>query len=619
MNNDDFVEYLEELDNQTQLLMDEYPQRDIAFTKYILDEICELTDTQDYNLAVGVRKDSGGRTQGALYAWNISPNGEILTLFYTLYDSSSDGVVKTLTDAEFQSALNKLQGFYTYSLRGIHLDMEDDQDTDNPLYEPAKYIYENIKEITTVRLCVISNCTINKYEIKNIRINGKAVFPDVWDLKKIYSNLHSAVDHKVIDVDFQAEGYKNFKIPFLEMESDKFGYKCILCMFPAKLLYKLYEQHNTDLLLNNVRYFLGFKGKQKTNANVGILNTLREESQMFLAYNNGITALASSVDVNPLGIRQDVSDLDEDGGVKNNDFISVGMLKKIHDFRIVNGGQTTASIFHGKYRDQSISLYGVYIQVKIIILTKDVNEIVSKVTLYSNSQNKIKYADFSVSNAFNSELEKLSRTVKIPNKNNDSKFWYFERVRGQYDEELKKITTKASQQYFYSQYPKDLRFKKEEMAKVWKSWKQEPYDAVKGEATNYSMFNDNNVKTGFIPDEQYYKDSIALLIIYRFLMRRPENKTYGNRKATIATYALAYLNYASFNKLDLDKIWKNQCLSDNLKIYLNKLCEELNDILIILAGEQSVLSYGKRKSSYNEVVNYGIKLDNSLLHNDKIK
>ena len=38
MNNDDFVEYLEELDNQTQLLMDEYPQRDIAFTKYILDD-----------------------------------------------------------------------------------------------------------------------------------------------------------------------------------------------------------------------------------------------------------------------------------------------------------------------------------------------------------------------------------------------------------------------------------------------------------------------------------------------------------------------------------------------------------------------------------------------------
>ena len=156
MNNDEFVEYLEELDNQTQLLMDEYPQRDVAFTKYILDEICELTDTQDYNLAVGVRKDSGGRTQGALYAWNISPNGEILTLFYTIYDPSSDGVVKTLTDAEFQSALNKLQGFYSYSLRGIHLDMEDDQDTDNPLYEPAKYIYENIKDITTVRLCVIS-------------------------------------------------------------------------------------------------------------------------------------------------------------------------------------------------------------------------------------------------------------------------------------------------------------------------------------------------------------------------------------------------------------------------------------------------------------------------------
>ena len=40
---------------------------------------------------------------------------------------------------------------------------------------------------------------------------------------------------------------------------------------------------------NNVRFFLGFKsGKEDTNS--GMRRTLREKNQMFLAYNNGITA-----------------------------------------------------------------------------------------------------------------------------------------------------------------------------------------------------------------------------------------------------------------------------------------------------------------------------------------
>lgn len=617
MGTDEFAEYLHELEDQTMLLMDEYPRRDIAFTKYIIDEIADLIDTPDYQLTVGETKNSGGNVTGGLYAWNISSNHEILTLFYTIYDASSDGSVHSLTDAEYQVGINRLQGFYRNALRGAHFDLEDNYDTDSPLYEPYKYIYENNSIITTVRLCVLSNCTINKNEIKKIRINGKAVFADVWDIKKIYSNLHSGIDHKVIDVDFENE-FSNFRIPFLEMESEKCNYKCVLAMFPAKLLYRLYEQHNTDLLLNNVRYFLGFKGQQKNNANVGILKTLREENQMFLAYNNGICALAADIEQDELGVREDVTDAETASESTTTDFINVGLLKKIHDFRIVNGGQTTASLFHAKYKDKSISLQGVYVQVKIIILKNTINDIAGNITKYSNSQNKIKYADFSISNAFNTEFEKLSRTIRIPNSNNVEKYWYFERVRGQYDEELKKNNTRVSQQFFYSKYPKALRFKKEELAKVWKSWKQQPYDAVKGEATNYAMYNDDNVSTGFIPDEKYYKDSIALLIIYRFLLSRPENKTYGNRKATICTYAMAYLNNVTFNRLDLNKIWLNQDLSDNLKVYLNKLCEELNDQLIILAGEQTVLSFGKRKGSFESVLRAGINIDLSILNNDKM-
>jgi hypothetical protein len=392
------------------------------------------------------------------------------------------------------------------------------------------------------------------------------------------------------------------------MESNDFGYKCVIALFPGKLLYKLYEIHNTNLLSNNVRYFLGFKGSQKNNANIGILRTLKEESQKFLAYNNGITALAEGIESNAIGEEIDITDKE---GNSSNDLISMGILSAIRDFRIVNGGQTTAAIFTSKHNNPAISLYGVYVQVKIIVMPNNFETMASDITKYSNSQSKIKFSDFSVSNNFNITLEKLSRNTIIPNPNNDPIYWYFERLRGQFDQEKKSQKTKEDQKYFESKYSKERRFKKEEVAKIWKSWEGEPFDAVKGESTNYDLYMQKH--EALTPDENYYRKTIALLIIYRFLTHRPENKMYGNRKATITAYAIAYLSYRTFGRLDLEKIWKQQALSENMIKYLNQLCEAINVAMQDLAGEIAVLSWGKRKQSFKDLVNYGLNDDSSLL------
>lgn len=608
--NDKLQTYLQEIDEETQLLMNEYVSRPLAFTAYILDEISELINIDEYKVVYGSTKDSAGRTRGEIYGYGLSTNHEVLTLFYTLYDSSSDGTVKNVTEQQYQTALNRLQGFYNSSIRGLYFDLSEN----DSLYEPAKLIDEVRSELVSINLIVLSNCTINGFGIKNLRICGKNAYPDVWDLKKIYANLHSGSDHIAINVDFINE-YSNYKIPYIEMESAENNYKCYLAMFPAKLLYKLYEKYNTNLLLNNVRYFLGFKGSKKNNANIGIQETLREESHMFLAYNNGITAIASGIEAVSLGEKTDVGTLDEEGPASN-EFIRMGILQNINDFQIVNGGQTTASIFFAKNKDKNISLHGVYVQVKLVVLSNNINEVAAKITRFSNSQNKIKYADFSISNAFNMRMQELSRSVVIPSEKNQQQYWYFERVRGQYDVEKKLCLTKESLQYFNWQYPKELKFKKELLAKVWKSWQQEPFDAVKGEATNYDMYISKLVESAYVPDENYYMQSISLLIIYNFLASRPDNKDYKNRKAAIIAYTIAYLNYITFGKLNLLKIWKSQSLSDNLKSYLNKLCNEINDALIYLAEDTSVLSYSKRKIAFNELTKYGIYVGIDLSQDD---
>jgi hypothetical protein len=610
---DDLKSYVVELDDDSRVYEDEFPLRDEAFAAHVINEISELINLDEPQMCHGTVTDSAGRVRGEIYGYSLSENKEVLTLFYALYNPTSNMEITTLQDAEYQSAINKMQGFYNSAVRGLSLDLEDDGKTSSKLYEPAKAIYENYQTITSIRLLVLSNSIINKYEIKNNRINGKITTADVWDLKKIYANLHSGLDHAPIDVDFTSEDYRRYKIPYIKMDSNDFDYQCVIALFPGKLLYQLYERHNTDLLLNNVRFFLGFKGSKKNNANIGILNTLKTESQRFLAYNNGITALASGVESDVSGgSTYDVSE--NEGGHSSNDLISTGVLKAIRDFRIVNGGQTTAALFNSKHGNPSISLYGVYVQVKIIVLSKDINQVAGRITQYSNSQSKIKYSDFTVSNNFNMTMEKLSRSILIPNKNNDPKYWYFERVRGQYDQEKKNIRTKEELKYFESKYAKERRFKKEEIAKVWKSWEQEPFDAVKGESTNYELYMSKHAD--FTPDENYYRKTIALIIVYRFLMSRPENKQYGNRKATIVTYCIACLNYYTYGKLNLEKIWKEQDLSDDLKKYLMQLCEAINEALIRLAGDIAVLSWGKRKQSFKEIIAQDLKCDKSLLDSE---
>lgn len=474
-----------------------------------------------------------------------------------------------------------------------------------------------------MNLVVLSNYIINNLSLKKLMIAAKPVYHDVWDLKKIYGNTHSLSDHVAIDIDFDSEEYDRYKIPFIQMESSQYGYRCVQMMFPAKLLYQLYERYNTKLLYNNVRYFLGLKGAKDKKPNVAMLETLRKENEMFLAYNNGITALAKGIESKTIGEKEDITD---EESTTSKQYITMGVLKKILDFRIINGGQTTAVLYSAKNLGDAnndpakkVSLVGVYIQVKLII-SDEIEKISGKITLSSNFQNKVKYSDFSVSNEFNEKMEKLSRVIIVPNKNNELTYWFYERLRGQYDEHKKRLKTKADRDMFDFQYPKQRKFTKEDIAKVWSNWNQSPYDAVKGASTTYATFMKEQVDRSFIPDEDYYKKTVALLIMYKFLMSRPENKNYTNGKATVVAYTMAMLASLSLNRYDLLKVWDNQGLSDNTKIFLNQVCDKIYQLLSVQVVKLSttILSYGKTKGAYDFISSQPLGVDIHLLDNDLV-
>lgn len=601
----------------TQMKMDEYATPEMAFTAAVLEKIVDLIDCKDPVIEHCKITKSNGSTIGEIHAYAESNNGEVLYLFYTDYNPKPNVETKSNTDSK--ASVNRPQGFYNEAVRFAYNDMDESSSE----YKSLKYIYDNIQRFKSVNIVVLSNYIINNLSIKKVMI-VKPVYLDSWDLKKLYAHTHSMSDHIAIDIDFESDEYKRYKIPFIQMESNQYGYKCIQAMVPAKLLCQLYEKYNTNLLYNNVRYYLGLKGKKDKKPNVAMLETLRKENEMFLAYNNGITALAKDVVTDDISKKTDITDPDDIGFSQ---YISMGILKRINDFRIINGGQTTATIYNAKElsketKDLSkkVNLLGVYVQLKLII-SEGIEENASDIAKSSNFQNQVKYTDFTVSNKFNTTLQDLSRNILIPNKNNDPTHWYYERLKGQYDQDKKQRKTKQDRDYFEFCFPSKMKFNKEDVARVWQSWNQVPFDVVKGATSMYSTFMELMSNAAFIPNEDYYKKTIALLIIYRYLVSRPENKNYTNGKASVIAYAMSLMSVQTFGRFDLLKVWQKQCLSDNTKIYLGSLCDKIYELLNekVISQGKTILSYCKTKNAYDFIISQPLGVDYHLLDEDLIK
>lgn len=605
-------------------LLDECPVTEVAFTKCIVNRIYTFFDADDPQFC-HAQLNGYKNAKGEIHGFALSRNGEMLTLFFSLVSKDSKEVC-SFVKKDTERALNRMQNFYTEATQRYDFaEHEDEVGTDT--YEAARALYEASRDIRTVVLCVLSNGNIGKCEIEKIRIPNVHVEPLVWDLKKLYGNLRSGKDHDEINIDFE-EDYK-YKIPYIKMESETFKYQCILAMFPAKLLYRLYEKYNTKLLLSNVRYYLGTKKSKKNSTNAGMIETLMKENQMFLAYNNGITALATGFeDINPVNDDKiDVSDAET--SLLQKEYISMGILRSLQDFRIVNGGQTTATLFearnpHGNYRNK-VSYEGVYVQVKILIFNKDVERLASDITRFSNTQNPIKASDFSVSCPFNKTMEDLSRHVLIPSSTGEVKYWFFERLRGQYDVEKEKSRTKAELQLFDSKYPKDCKFSKEDVARVRICWMSQPHDAVKGIGTTYEMLMKTLDDGRYIPDEYYYKETVALLIIYRTIYYGDGSDNYkdllkemGNARATVVAYTIAFLNEQTFGNLNLQRIWQRQMVSSSLKTYLKvtaaRIFQELENVRDQTG--KTILSYGKTKEAWRHIRSSVIPVSSQTIAED---
>jgi hypothetical protein len=509
---------------------------------------------------------------------------ETLDLFITYFNKTSYDY--NITKDDFNKSINQIKKFLNAALKG-HIDYIDPAQTE--LNQLLKIILKQKANFDRINIYFLINGNSN-HDLEKITIKGfddLDIFVHVWDIPRFYKLSESSSNREPIEIDFKDLISNNqHGIQCLKMPNINELYECYLAILPGEVLSKLYKEYSNELLESNVRAFLGQTGK----FNKGIRDTIREKPQMFLPYNNGITATAENVET-----------------MLNDNQL---YLTKLLDFQIVNGGQTTASLFHTQKKFKDADLSNVFVQMKLTVI-KDVeqkNIEVPNIARYANSQNKVSELDLSSNNPYFVQIESLSRKKYVidPDNRNMSTLWYFERVNGQYKESLNKLTTPAQQRKFKEQNPTNQKFVKSDVAKYINIWELEPHYVSQGAQKNFIHYTkkiNELVKKNKFPGENFYKKLIANAILFKVvdkLFGRKNIDAIGdtNLKSFTVAYTLSYFYYLTDNRIDLWKIYEEQRVDARIVNELQKLIVFVYHQLVKSSNNSLISEYAKRESSW---------------------
>lgn len=507
-------------------------------------------------------------------AYSISDDCKDLVIYVSIYSDTDRP--KSVSQTEVDASIKRGIQLYHKAINDLYTSFQRDNDT----YEFAITLHDNKETIRKVRICALTNGIVKPIDFHNISVGGAEVSFSIWDIDRLYRCVMSGKMRETIEIDFQDKF--NVTIPCIENSlSDK--YSVYLAIISGELLAELYDEFRDRLLEKNVRSFLQVKGA----VNKGIRDTLRDEPDMFLAYNNGISVTAESVDI----VR------DENGKPS---------IKSIRDMQIVNGGQTTASIFNA-HNDKKINsdLSKVFVQMKISVITlpDDMDEIVPRISAYANTQNKVQIADFSANDPYHMRVEELSRTIWSPAKGGLlPQNWFYERARGQYADMLSRESTTLKRKKFKESHPV---FTKTDLAKFENTWDQLPFYVSEGAQKNFRRFTLRlNQRKGKLPDEKYYQNLIAKVILFKSTEKLVSKQQYGGYRANIVTYTIAFLSFKTAQRIDLEKIWKEQGLSPALEGEIIAVSKLVQHAITNPPGGANVGEWCKKEMCWKSIKEY---------------
>jgi hypothetical protein len=229
--------------------------------------------------------------------------------------------------------------------------------------------------------------------------------------------------------------------------------------------------------------------------------------------------------------------------------------------------------------------------------------LVSDISRFANSQNAVRQSDLSANKPFHVEVEKLSLTVYCPD---GIGRWFYERAAGSYNTLLSREgTTPAKLKVLKEAIPPSRKITKTDLAKYINAWDRKPDVVSLGSQKNFDRFmaslSGEDGEEVPMPDVAQYKAMIAKTKIFKDTQKlvRPMFQAF---QANVAAYVVAVLSDRLGDKIDLNRIWIRQDVSQELLSQIGIWAREVNDVLHRTAGGRMVSEWAKKPECREAVI-----------------
>ena len=550
---------LAETEDEGMMLADAFTQ--MAFE--LLSEVGEFDDP-----LVCYHRSRGMEVSGYL----LDEEEGRLDVFLSIHTNAAPP--ETVTRQRVDVAFRRLGTFTEWCLSGGFVELEES----SPVFDMASHIHSFRDGLTHIGLHVVTDGRTTVETLPQDDLGSVPVSRSLWDIVRLHRLSTSGRRREAISIDLRERC--GGPLPCLQADTTQEGYRAFLALIPGDLLRGIYADYGTRLLERNVRSFLQARGR----VNRDIRDTIIREPERFLAYNNGITLTAESVEL----------------------YSDAGMIAitRLDGLQIVNGGQTTASLLAtGRGRAE---LSQVYVAAKLIEIQSgdSHDELVRNVSRYANSQNRISEADFSANDPFHVGIEELSRTTWAPAAAGTQREtrWFYERARGQYQVARAAETTPARRRMFSAIHPTKQRFTKTDLAKFESTWDQLPHIVSRGAQKNFSDFT---IRLGererVEPDRTYFERLVAKAILFRETERIVQRQNFGGYRANIVTHTMALLCNATHQRLDLERIWREQAVGETLERVIAGLSHGVHAIITDPPNGGNITEWCKNEACWDTV------------------
>ncbi len=515
-----------------------------------------------------------------------------LDIFVADFDCRRE--LETLTRTDVDAALKRAVNFFEASLQGT---LEPDVTT--PEYGLARQIADRRAMLRQVNFYLTSERVLSdRFQgVPDGEVAGIRATYHIWDMARFERQRSSRGHKEPLNIDFVELFGKGINCLPANLGFD--SYQSFLIVMPAPILAALYDRYSARLLEQNVRTFL----QARAQVNKGIRATILNEPQMFFAYNNGITATAQEVETRMTDI-----------GLQ---------IVRMTDLQIVNGGQTTASLFHTQRRDKA-DLSGIFVQMKLSVIDSEQSEmVVPRISEYANTQNRVNAADFFSNHPFHVRMAEFSRRIWAPAQRGAQREtkWFYERARGQYVDAQSKLTL-GEQKRFRAEFPKTQMFTKTDLAKFENVFDDHPRWVNLGSQKNFARYalrigkEWEKSSDGF--NEFYFKRAIARGILFRATEKLVSEQAWynGGYRANIVAYTLSMLGEITKRRkatVDYQRIWSAQTIDNVLTEVLVVIATAVNeDIIVPPQGISNISEWCKKEGCWTRLVEQASRISGLL-------